>query len=94
MKTPSEVDKIALETTMTDNSTIAIIASIAVPVIGLFVSTIVKFYKSEKELQRQIHKLEIKMKDLEKKDEVQQAALDHLTDIFHIFNKNPKWSKQ
>lgn len=44
------------------------------------------FYKwhhsSLKELQKQIDELKLQMKDLEKRDDLQQNTIDHLKDLF------------
>jgi predicted PurR-regulated permease PerM len=57
-------------------------------IIGIcsLIALIGSFYKwhhnSQKELQKQIDDLKLQMKDLEKRDDLQQNTIDHLKDLF------------
>lgn len=60
---------------------------ILLTVLGTCAAGIVFFFKTKEELKDKIHGLELKIKDLEHKDELQQKILDTLPNVFSIINR-------
>ena len=72
------------------SQTLQIIIGICAGLITIIVA-VGQFYKwhsnSIKELQKQIDNLNLQMKDLEKKDELQQQTIDQLNNLFPIISQ-------
>jgi hypothetical protein len=52
-----------------------------------FIGAIVAFFKAKEEVKDKIHNLELKIKDLEYKDQQQQQIIDTIPNVFSIFNR-------
>ena len=63
------------------NQTLQIILTMT-PIIGGFLYW---HFKTVNNFKDDIHKLEIKIKDLEKKDELQQQTIDQLKELYPLF---------
>jgi hypothetical protein len=60
---------------------------IIITVVGICATVIAFFFKAKEELKDKIHGLELKIKDLEHKDELQQKIIDTLPNVFSVINR-------